>query len=47
LGTEITLDVGGVSLTYGKNHMGMDHGSLFQEPNRKPDRSEQVNYDYY
>jgi hypothetical protein len=35
MGTEITLDVGGVSLTYSKNRRGMDHGCLFQEVDRK------------
>lgn len=47
VGTEITLDVGGVSITYSKNHRGIDHGSLFQEPDRKPLRSDQLDYDYY
>jgi hypothetical protein len=47
VGTEITLDVGGVSITYSKNHRGMDHGSLFQETDRKPLRSDQLDYDYY
>lgn len=47
LGTEITLDVGGVSITYSKNHLGIDHGSLFQAQDRKPVKSEQLNYEYY
>ncbi|MDE0343654.1 MAG: HEPN/Toprim-associated domain-containing protein [Deltaproteobacteria bacterium] len=47
MGTEITLDVGGLSLTYAKNARGMDHGSLFQERDRKPVRSNQLDYDYY
>lgn len=47
MGTEITLDVGGVSITYSKNHRGIDHGSLFQEVNRKPLRSDGLNYDYF
>lgn len=47
MGTEITLDVGGVSITYSKNHRGTDHGSLFQEQDRKPIKSDQINYDYY
>jgi hypothetical protein len=38
LGTEITLDVGGLSITYSKNHMGIDHGSLFQERDLTPIR---------
>ncbi|MCS3479356.1 hypothetical protein M2212_006202 [Bradyrhizobium elkanii] len=47
MGTEITLDVGGVSITYSKNHRGIDHGSLFQEQDRKPVKSEQLDYEYY
>lgn len=47
MGTEITLDVGGVSITYSKNHIGTDHGSLFQEPDRKPLRSDRLDYNYY
>jgi hypothetical protein len=47
LGTEITLDVGGVSLTYSKNFRGIDHGSLFQEQDRKSVRGEQIDYDYF
>ena len=47
MGTEITLDVERVSLTYSKNHRGMDHGALFQESDRRPVRSDQLDYDYY
>jgi hypothetical protein len=47
VGTEISLDVGGVELTSSKNHPGMDHGSLFQERDRKPVRSQYVDYEYY
>ena len=47
MGTEITLDVGGVSITYSKNHRGIDHGSLFQEQDRKPIKSDQLDYNYY
>ena len=47
MGTEITLDVGGLSVTYAKNTRGMDHGTLFQERDRKPLRSDQLNYEYY
>lgn len=47
LGTEITLDVAGVSLTYSKNHRGIDHGSIFQEQDRKPFKSNQLDYDWY
>ncbi len=35
MGTEITLDVGGMTIDYRKNGMGNDHGSLFQECDRK------------
>ncbi|WP_226648984.1 HEPN/Toprim-associated domain-containing protein [Microbulbifer variabilis] len=45
MGTEITLDVAGVSLTYSKNHRGVDHGSIFQEKDRKAIKSQQINYD--
>lgn len=47
MGTEITLDIGGVNLTYSKNYRGIDHGSLFQEKDRKRCRTEQINYDYF
>jgi len=47
VGTEITLDVAGVSLTYSKNHRGVDHGSIFQEMDRKAIKSDQLNYDWY
>lgn len=47
MGTEITLDVGGVSIPYSKNYRGSDYGSLFQEPDRKPLRSDQLDYNCY
>ena len=47
MGTGITLEVGGMEITYSKNHMGIDHGSLFQESDRKPLRSDQLNYEYF
>jgi len=47
VGTEITLDCGGASVTYSKNHRGIDHGSLFQEKDRKAIKSDQLNYDWY
>jgi hypothetical protein len=47
LGTEITLDVAGVSITYSKNHRGIDHGSIFREQDRKAIKSDQVDYDWY
>lgn len=42
MGTEISLDVGGIEICWSKNSMGIDHGSLFQESDRKriPDPSQ-------
>ena len=45
MGTEISLDIGGVSVAWSKNSMGIDHGMLFQEKDRKRFRSEQIDYD--
>ena len=47
MGTEITLDVAGVSVTYSKNHRGIDHGSIFQEQDRKVIKSDEVDYDWH
>lgn len=47
MGTAITLEVGGMEITYSKNHMGIDHGSLFQESNRTPQKSDQLDYEYF
>nr|WP_067294082.1 HEPN/Toprim-associated domain-containing protein [Marinobacterium profundum] len=47
MGTEITLDVAGVSVTYSKNHRGIDHGSIFQELDRKAIKSNQLDYDWH
>ncbi|MES1990937.1 MAG: HEPN/Toprim-associated domain-containing protein [Pseudomonadota bacterium] len=46
MGTEIELTVGGVSLDFSKNHMGIDHGFLFQESDRTRCHSQQIDYDY-
>lgn len=35
MGTEISLTFAGATLAWSKNHRGMDHGSLFQECDRK------------
>lgn len=35
MSTPLTLTVGGIELTYNTMHMGMDHGILFQERDRK------------
>ena len=34
MGTSIELELGGIGLDYAKNHMGPDHGHLFQEGDR-------------
>lgn len=34
MGTSIELELGGITLDYAKNHMGGDHGHLFQESDR-------------
>lgn len=47
MGTEIRLTVGHVSLSYAKNHMGIDFGSLFQVDDETRRPSEEVNYEYY
>lgn len=47
MGTVISLDVAGVELVSSKNHMGMDHGSLFQKSDRKAIRSDQIDYEYF
>lgn len=47
VGTQITLDLAGVSVTYSKNHRGIDHGSIFQEKDRKAIESNQLDYDRY
>lgn len=47
MGTEINLTVGGISLSYSKNHMGIDFGHLFQDGDRTRRTMEEINYDYY
>lgn len=47
MGTEIQLELGGLGLTYAKNHRGPDHGALFQPADRQRLRSDQVDYEYY
>lgn len=47
MGTIIALSVGGMDIDECKNFVGTDHGSLFQESDRKRIRSDQVDYDYY
>lgn len=47
LGTEITFDLAGVTITYSKNHRGIDHGSIFQELDRKAVKSDLLDYDWF
>ncbi|MBU1315687.1 MAG: hypothetical protein KJ947_15770 [Alphaproteobacteria bacterium] len=47
MGTEINLTVGGVSLSFSKNHMGIDFGYLFQENDRTRRKMDEINYEYY
>lgn len=47
MGTEINLTVGGISLSYSKNHMGIDFGHLFQDSDRTRRRMQEINYNYY
>lgn len=47
MGTIIALSVGGMDIDECKNFVGTDHGSLFQESDRKRIHSDQVDYDYY
>jgi hypothetical protein len=43
MGTEISLDIGGMSISWAKNHRGPDHGFLFQPADRKRIRAEPEN----
>ena len=47
MGTSIQLELAGVSLDYAKNHMGTDHGFLFQESDRTRRHADGINYDYF
>ncbi len=47
MGTEISLELGGLSLSWAKNHHGPDHGALFQAKDRRAVRSDQINYEYF
>ncbi|HEX3672709.1 MAG TPA: HEPN/Toprim-associated domain-containing protein [Rhizomicrobium sp.] len=42
MGTAITLEVGGMTLDYSKNHRGNDHGPLFQDSDRQRFHSYEV-----
>jgi len=47
MGTEINLTVGGISLSFSKNHMGIDFGHLFQEGDRTRRKMAEINYEHY
>lgn len=47
MGTIISLSVDDVDVCWSKNHIGIDHGPLFQPEDRKRFKSDQVNYDYF
>lgn len=47
MGTEIVLSLGGLDLAYSKNSIGLDHGFLFQEEDRKRVHGTQIDYDYF
>lgn len=47
MGTQITLDIDNLSITYAKNCLGFDHGSLFQEIDRRRVESDQIDYEYF
>ncbi len=47
MGTEIQLEVGGVTVDWAKNRAGTDHGVLYQEKDRKRLRADAINYRYH
>ncbi len=47
MSTPITLTVGDMELTCNTTYIGVDHGMLFQESDRKRRRHSSINYDYY
>ncbi len=47
MGTEITLEIAGMTLDWSKNSRGADHGALFQYADRKRIHSDQFNYEYF
>ena len=47
MSTPITLTVGDIELTYNTTYMGIDHGMLFQEIDRKHRRHRYISYEYY
>ncbi|MCU7914774.1 MAG: hypothetical protein KZQ65_02445 [Candidatus Thiodiazotropha sp. (ex Gloverina cf. vestifex)] len=47
MGTEIELEIAGLTLDWSKNSRGIDHGALFQECDRKSFHSEQLYHEHY
>ncbi len=47
MGTVIDLCVGGITICWSKNHMGIDFGHLFQEGDLLRRKSDTIDYDYY
>jgi len=43
--TPITLTVGDIEFTYNTTYIDVDHGMLFQEPDRKRRRHKYISYD--
>jgi hypothetical protein len=47
MSTPITLMIGDITLTYNTAYIGIDHGMLFQEADRRRRRHSSINYDFY
>lgn len=47
MGTSIELTIAGISLSYAKNHMGLDFGFLFQDGDEARRELDGINYEYY
>ena len=45
MGTEIQRQIAGVSLSYAKNHMGLDFGFLFQDGDATRRKLDGINYE--
>ncbi|MBL1406509.1 MAG: hypothetical protein COC00_011040 [Rhizobiales bacterium] len=43
----MALSIGGIDVSWSKNSMGMNHGHLFQEKDRRRFQSDQIDYDYF
>lgn len=47
MGTSIELRIAGISLSYSKNHMGLDFGFLFQDGDETRRKLDGIDYEYY